>query len=554
MIRLTTIGIIAASLLFAGCSEQKTTLDQRFRQHIEFLASDDLQGREAGTEAEKKAAEYIAAQFEKIGLEPLGVEDSWYQDFDFLAGKNYGGTKQLMIGDKGLSIDEDYFPLNFSGNAAASGKLVMAGFGIQAEELSYDDYKDVEMEEGDIVVLSVSSPDGIHPHSKYAAYHDLRNRAITAKDLGASAVIYINNDETANDPRKSYNQNVTEVGIPVVFVQDAAEITEGAASIEVELLEDRKDARNVIGWINNGADKSVVMGAHYDHLGYGKSGGSLYRGEEELVHNGADDNASGVAMIIELARELKEKGSDDYNYIFMAFSGEEKGLLGSNYFTKNSTYELTTTSYMWNFDMVGRLDTAKNSISVLGTGTSPVWDSLLTNTPWEGIDIVQSKSGTGPSDFTSFYLSDIPTLGFFTGTHEDYHKPSDDSDLINYEGMEDLFSYVLKLQAKMSGQEKLAFTQTADDQARSAPRFTVTLGVVPDYMYEEKGLRLDGVTEGKPASASGLAKGDIITRIGEYEIHDIYAYMGALGQFKKGDEAEVEFDRDGEKKTVMVKF
>ena len=308
--------------------------------------------------------------------------------------------------------------------------------------------------------------------------------------------------------------------------------------------------RNVVGFIDNGAPYTIALGAHFDHLGYGGEG-SLYRGEEAAIHNGADDNASGTAALIQLARILKEKKSN-YNYLFVAFSGEENGLWGSNYYSKNSTVSTDSINYMINMDMVGRMK-KENNLAINGVGTSPVWKEVINKVNYDSLKIVTSESGVGPSDHTSFYLQDIPVLHFFTGQHEDYHRPSDDSDKINYAGMVKVIRFIERLVDRLDDKQKLAFTKTKDDSGNS-PRFTVSLGVVPDYLYDGSGMRIDGVTEGKPAAAAGMAKGDIVTKLGDSTIVDMMSYMRALGAFEPGDETKVEFKRGAELKSANIKF
>lgn len=308
--------------------------------------------------------------------------------------------------------------------------------------------------------------------------------------------------------------------------------------------------RNVVGFINNGAEYTIALGAHYDHLGYGNEG-SLQRGEGQAIHNGADDNASGTAALIQLAKIYAGKKAN-YNFLFIAFSGEENGLWGSNYYSKNSTIPVDSISYMINMDMVGRMK-EDNSLAINGVGTSPVWTDAVQNANTDSLKIVTSESGVGPSDHTSFYLQDIPVLHFFTGQHEDYHRPSDDSDKINYQGMVKVIRYIERLIDNLDNGEKLAFTKTKDDSGNS-PRFTVSLGVVPDYLYDGKGMRIDGVTEGKPASAAGMEKGDIVMKLGDSTIVDMMGYMRALSAFESGQETVVEFKRGEEIKTAPIKF
>jgi hypothetical protein len=379
------------------------------QNNVTFLAADDLEGRAIGTEGEVKAAEYLAKEFEKVGLTPKGT-DGFFQPF------------------------------------------------------------------------TVSKPS--NPHEE------------------------------------------------AVIGTDGAGIT----------------GRNVVGFLDKKSDKTIVIGAHFDHLGMGGSG-SLHRGDS-AIHNGADDNASGTAALLALAEILKheELGS---NVLFIAFSGEENGLWGSNYFVKNPTIDLASVNYMVNMDMVGRLNEEK-SLAVYGVGTSPSFPSILDPINSDSLKIVTTESGVGPSDHTSFYLQDLPVLHFFTGQHEDYHKPTDDSEKINYEGLVKVVRYISRVIDQLDTEPKLAFTKTKDSS--DSPRFTVSMGVVPDYMYDGKGMRVDGVSEGKPAQAAGLLKGDVIFQLGDSTIYDMMSYMRALSAFQKGDSTKVVLERSGQKVEAVVKF
>lgn len=306
------------------------------------------------------------------------------------------------------------------------------------------------------------------------------------------------------------------------------------------------EGRNVIGFIDNKAKYTVVIGAHFDHLGYGAEG-SL--GEELAIHNGADDNASGVTVMLQLADWLQEKYTNN-NYLFIAFSGEEKGLWGSNWFVKHSTIELSNINYMLNMDMVGRLDSEKK-LAVYGTGTSPTWNDILQKiADGNGVKMISKESGVGPSDHTSFYLEDEPVLHFFTGQHDDYHKPTDDANKINYEGMKVVQKFIEDVIAAANDKGKLEFTKTKDEDSRKAPKYSVTLGVIPDYMFEGPGMLLGGVKEDRPAKIAGMQKGDVIMKIDDLKITDMMAYMEALGMYKKGDQSKVVVKR-GEEELLM---
>lgn len=322
---------------------------------------------------------------------------------------------------------------------------------------------------------------------------------------------------------------------------------------EVKFTETNSDStitgRNILAFLDNNASQTIVIGAHYDHLGYGNDG-SLYRGEEKAVHNGADDNASGVAVMLNLASRLKETNKGN-NYLFMAFSGEEMGLLGSNYFVKNATIATDSINYMLNMDMVGRLK-ADSTLAVYGTGTSPIFKQVVTATN-EVFKIVEHESGVGPSDHTSFYLNDIPVLHFFTGQHEDYHRPSDDSDKLNYAGMELISDFIYNIITDLDDNGELVFRKTKNE-GKDTPRFKVTLGVVPDYLFSGKGMRIDGVSEDKPAKRAGLIKGDVVIQLGDHQIEDMMGYMKALSKFEKGITTIVKVERDGKVLEAQVTF
>lgn len=306
---------------------------------------------------------------------------------------------------------------------------------------------------------------------------------------------------------------------------------------------------NVLGMKYNGAEQTVILGAHYDHLGHGDEG-SLHAAKDGQIHNGADDNASGVALIIYLAKQLEGEGFDNYNYLFIAFSGEEKGLMGSNYFAKHPMIELDKVAFMLNFDMVGRLDKDKG-LAINGVGTAAEWESILEEANSSNLKLITSESGVGPSDHTSFYLQDLPVLHFFTGQHEDYHKPSDDAAKINYDGVVEVADLVENIISSAAKQGQLSFQKTKEEK-KSTPRFTVTLGVMPDYLFDGEGMRIDGILEDRPAQKAGLEKGDIVIQLGEIKVDGMMTYMEALSKFKKGDKTTVKVKR--EEKTLEVEL
>lgn len=313
-----------------------------------------------------------------------------------------------------------------------------------------------------------------------------------------------------------------------------------------------RKGKNVIGYLDNGAETTVVIGAHYDHLGHGIMG-SLNAGEPD-IHNGADDNASGVAAMLRIAEYLKGGKATANNYLFIGFSGEEMGLFGSKNFVNNPTLNLGKVNYMLNMDMVGRLNEEK-VLAINGAGTSPAWKDAIAELSIGGIQPKTSDSGIGPSDHTSFYLKDIPALHFFTGQHEDYHKPADDAERINFQGLLLVSDYIIALIEELNGDGRLAFTKTKDEnEGRQAARYKVSLGVMPDYVFTGEGMRIDGVIEGRPGAKAGLENGDVIIRMGDLEIKDIYGYMEGLSKFNAGDKVLILIKRGEEMIEKTVEF
>ena len=321
----------------------------------------------------------------------------------------------------------------------------------------------------------------------------------------------------------------------------------GQASFDETENDTMMSSKNVIGYIDNNAEHTVVIGAHYDHLGYGGEG-SLHVGSE--IHNGADDNASGTALMLDLASQLKFNNRNN-NYLFIAFSGEEMGLLGSNYFVKNPTIDLSSINYMINLDMVGRLKEDK-SLAIYGVGTSPIFKQTI-NSNNESFNLIENESGVGPSDHTSFYINDIPVLHFFTGQHSDYHKPSDDADKVNFDGVKEISDYIFSIISDLNDDKKLVFRKTKNE-TEEVPSFKVSLGVMPDYMFNKGGMRIDAVTQDRPAYKAGLIKGDIVIKLGEYDVEDMMGYMKALSKFKSGDSTSVIVKRDQDTIQKKVAF
>ena len=547
--------LLLASLILFGClpgglSQKLKKADkvilQGLETHIRYLADDKLEGRRAGTPGEKLASDYITLEFMHAGLQP-GAAGSWLQPFDINDGKqiNRSGTR-FEINDSELQLEKDYFPLAYSALRSVEGSPAIA---LQENGVPwFIDLKD-----------ALDSNQN-NPH--FDLEQEMQQRITESASHGATAVIFFNSSRTADNISFNPKDKSPVAPVPVLYVTAAARkkyLKDESASLEVkikvDITEKKRTGHNVIGYLNNGAAATVILGAHYDHLGYGEDGNSMYRGPEKLIHNGADDNASGTAALIELAKLLEKNRSKNYNYLFIAFSGEELGLFGSKYYVDHPTVDLKQVDYMINMDMVGRLNDSTHVLTIGGYGTSPAWGPLLARPyPAGGFVLKYDSSGSGPSDHTSFYRKDIPVLFFFTGIHSDYHKPTDDYDKINYNGELAVVKYMYSLIQELASMNKLAFTRTRENTSGGSARFSVTLGIMPDYTFSGTGVRVDGVSDSRPAQKAGIKTGDVILQLGEYPVSSLDNYMQALGKFKKGDSAKLKYKRGTETAETQVQF
>ncbi len=313
-------------------------------------------------------------------------------------------------------------------------------------------------------------------------------------------------------------------------------------------------SRNVIGYLDNKASRTIIIGAHYDHLGLNEHHNSTLMNSDGQIHNGADDNASGVSAVLELARMFSQnKTKEKANYVFALFSGEEDGLMGSKKFAEELKSQYPNVVAMINLDMIGRLNKDKD-LTVGGVGTSPVFGEMIKKYKPAGFNLAIDSAGVGPSDHTSFYLKDIPVLFLFTGTHSDYHKPTDDTERVNFTGLRNISHYVFNLANGLAEVENIPFTKTKISQSKAVPKYKVTLGIMPSYADSKDGLQIDGVTEKRPADLAGIRAGDVLIRIGKCEVKEVYSYMDCLSKVNSGDELPVTVLRDGKEMTVNVKF
>lgn len=551
-----SLGLLAA-ILITGCHSTKkitkadTSLSDSLKVHISFLADDRLEGRRTGTPGEELARDYISQAFARIGLLPKGTE--WYpQSFQVNEGRQIDSVTEFVINGNRLQTGKEFFPFPFSGDA-----MIEAMPAIAVQELEMPWFIDLK---------ETLEENQKNPHFDLPDY--IRTNSKKAKDRGATAIILYNSSVIEDKLVFDKKDRSPSPGIPVVYVaKEAAKkyFSDSIATLNIKLRSSVSDKMrggyNVIGYIDNKAPTTVIVGAHYDHLGYGEDGNSRHTSHEAAIHNGADDNASGTAALIELARKLKTSNATANNYLFIAFSGEELGLYGSKYFTDHPTVDLKSVNYMINMDMVGRLSDSNKVLTVGGYGTSPAWgeyykqfDQMNNGPANPGLIFKYDSSGTGPSDHTSFYRKDIPVLFYFTGLHTDYHKPSDDADKINYNGQAKIVEHIYSLVEWMNARPRLAFTKTRETQTTTSARFSVSMGIMPDYTFTGAGVKADGVSEGKPAQKAGLKAGDIILQIGEYNVSSMESYMQTLGKFKKGDKAKVKYQRGKDVLETTVEF
>ncbi|TSA51621.1 MAG: M28 family peptidase [Sphingobacteriales bacterium] len=553
-----TLNIIAIVIIISTkiVSAQIISADA-LKKDVYFLASDSLNGRQTGSKGEQIASDYIIKQYKLLGLKPMGDNGTFLQAFETNVGIKYSGENYLSVNRAMLQADSDYYALNFSASGKATGSLQNAGYGMNAPQIEVNDFEKASSDSGKIYLIETSSPDGESPHSKYYPYLDLQSKIQNAIKSGATAVLLINTHADAEDPSKNFTKYLTPVSIPVVFVKKTAykkyftgkkiliQLSVGLEKISIT-------GHNVIAYKDNGAKTTVAIGAHYDHLGHNEFGGSLHKGEGNGIHNGADDNASGTAGVMALATVLSSQKNVNNNYLFINFSGEELGLIGSKYFAEHSTVDTNTLNYMINMDMIGRYNPEKG-MEIGGLGTSPQYD-FIRSMKDDSLKWKLGESGTGPTDFTSFYHINVPVLNFFTGVHEDYHKPTDDADKLNYKKEAEILELELRIIDSLNSKGTLTFARTKESESTGAPTYKVKLGIIPDYMYEGVGLRVDGVDDGLVASKAGIQKGDIIIKVGDFTISDIHIYMKALGSITKGDTVIIIVKRGDEEKKLSANF
>ncbi len=599
---------------FAARAEDRspTAAEIRIRGDVSFLADDAREGRAPGTSGIEASADYLASAFKELGLKTAPGAQGYFQPFTIGGFPTLGVNQELSFtGPEGKSLKAepktDYTPLAIGAAGTLDNlPIVFAGYGITAKDdakkLDYDDYAGVDVK-GKVVLILRREPQQDRDDSPFdgkrdSPYATFRHKATNAFQHGAAAVLLANDHfklQGKADELLKFSEAGNEANSTIPFLMvtrafaDKLLATAGAPTLEqfeklvdkdlkpnshelvglsahakVEIERKTIATKNVVGVLEGAgplADETIVIGAHYDHLGHGglMSGSLAFLSRD--IHNGADDNASGTAMVVEMARRLARRQDPlPRRVVFIAFSGEERGLLGSKYYVDHPLIPLKSTVMMINFDMVGRLND-KSELTVYGTGTTPGIDTLVDALgKSSGFTIKKIAEGLGPSDQQSFYLKDIPVLFTFTGTHRDYHRPSDDTERINFAGMTRIADFAeLLLLDIVRRPQRPEFTRVArkggsghGDGDPGRVSISAYLGSIPDYDDSVKGVKLSGVREGSPAEKGGLKGGDIVVGFGGKPVATIYDYTESLGRYKPGDVVDVVVKRDEKEITLKV--
>ena len=590
-------------------SDPTSTNKTSIRQHIEFLADDALEGRMTGSEGAKRAAEHIAAQFEALNLKPIGDEQDYFQTFAFTAGRRiiaeenrFHITRQIHGSEQVMefSVEQDFQPLSFSRNGVVEGEVVFVGYGLTVPGKlgeGYDAYAGLDIQDKIVVALRYV-PEGVAPERRQQLnrYAGLRYKAMQAREQGAKAFLVVAGPNSPNAGKLiplDFDSSLADSGIVAASISDTVakalfapsgkdlkEIQSGLdvenphfvgqfplpdvnVKIVVSVEKVKKTDQNVVALLPPSASTDnteyVIVGAHYDHIGHGEIGSLARKGEEGQIHNGADDNASGTAVVLELAATLSEAYQEHpekfrRGIIFALWSGEELGLIGSTHFVNHPTVPLEKVAAYLNFDMVGRL--RDNKLILQGVGSSSVWTKLIEkrNIPI-GFNLTLQADPYLPTDVTAFYPKEVPVLSFFTGGHEDYNRPTDDIETLNYEGLDRISKLAHGIISDLiSATERPEYVRVERSQSEEGSRDTLRayLGTIPDYTTEGTGVKLSGVRAGGPADKAGLKGGDIIVEFGGQAITNIYDYTYALDAVKIGVPIEVVVLRDGTRMKLTV--
>jgi len=578
--------LILASIFMSACAVQyqpKIT-EKEIASSISTLASDQFQGRKPGLPGDSLAAHFVLEKFRKTGMKLM--YNNGFQPVKLITGFKFGQENHLSSSDQSFALSDDYEPLFFSANKSFSGKVALAGYGITlaTDSLKWDDYQNFQADNQWVLIFD-GVPGQLQQNKEIKRYSDVRSKVLNAIDHHAGGILIVTPDFNTKGATKTvmFDKNSTPYSVPVMKISEktANRILQNQysfADIENKIKTDQKPFFKVTDFVVNGeasvlpkitttqnvigcvkgidpklADEYVVVGAHYDHLGFGGPGSGSRMPDSMAVHHGADDNASGVAAVIELAQKFSHDRNNKRSILFIAFTAEESGLIGSKAFVTNPPFSLKKITAMVNFDMVGRLDSARD-LTVGGVGTALETNALIDSLV-HGFNVKISKEGYGPSDHASFYGEDIPVIYFTSGVHDQYHTPNDTYERINIKGEKMIIENASLLISNLANRSKRLTYQESGPKIGISTRsdLKVTLGIIPDYAGTAKeGLRIDGVSAGKPASKAGLIKGDIITAIDGKKVGSIYDYMARMKAYSPGQIISVDVLRGSEKKVFLI--
>ena len=560
---------------------------------VKTLADPKWEGRGVGTAGIDSAAHYLEARFAALHLQPGGDQGSYFQPFEVTTGVAVGEPCGITAGGRAVTVGDEFQPIGFSTNGVVRAPVVFAGYGITAPGFDYDDYAGIDARDK-LVLVMTNEPGEMDSTSRFdgnvnTPYADIRTKAINAREHGALGLLVANGPvfhagEPLRKPKSDGSGYMTS-GLIAAFVSEriADDLLRGtgltlaraqsaidghqmphslvladSATITVTLRRQRANIENVVAWLpGRDTTRTLVIGAHYDHLGYG--GESSLAPDQHVPHVGADDNASGVAALLDVAAHYAAKAAKgwrpEHDIVWCAFTGEETGLLGSSHFVDEPTRPLESIETMLNMDMVGRL--RDNKLMVMGVGTAVEFPALVANANRSfGFDLKTSSDGYGPSDHSSFYKKKVPVLMLFTGAHADYHKPSDTWDKINAGGLARVADFAEALVESLDARPRVTFQQAKADsnvgRIAGGGGYGAYLGTIPDYMQTEGGVLLSGVRSGSPADQAGLKGGDVIVRFDGVHIDNIYDYTFALRSRKPGQQVRITVKRAGQEVDLIA--
>ncbi len=568
----------------------KNITNDEIMDHIRYLSHENREGRFPGTRGSKDAIAYLIKELKSYGVSP-GYRDSYTQPFDIKTGIRIGKNNVLTINKDTLQVETDYVPISFSANGHFSGEAVFVGYGFQIneDELKWDDYKGIDVK-GKWVLVMRNSPDRNNQHSIYESHSSMHKKMLVARDNGAKGIAFISQIEDEELYLLTYASEYKNNIMPsIVLSNEKADKVLGRIGwsrkqiqermnrslrplnfklgkqiidAQIDLIPETTRGANVVGKIYSGnrkfRDEYIVIGAHFDHLGYGGKGSGSRKPNNNIIHPGANDNASGTAGLLELAQKLSSQKSQlKRSVLLIAFDAEERGLLGAKHFLRSSPIKIDNITTMINMDMIGRV--SDSTFTVSGVGTSPYFEPLLNSLKKDRLfKLKMNKPGFGPSDHAAFYLENIPVLFFFSGFHDEYHTPEDTWRLINLDGERQILDFIYDLVFHLSRTQDRPIYQEAGPkkpQTNTPSNFNVTLGVMPSYGSIKEGLEISGISKKNgPAAKAGIKKGDVIISLNNKPVKDIYEYMDRLSELKPGMTIPIVIQRSEETITLTVTF